>query len=57
MGFERAGNAASWLTEALVAPHVQGHGLPPPQEEALSESFLKPLVFGDQKASLASLSL
>ena len=36
---------------------MQRHGLSPPQElMALSESFLKPLVAGDQKASLASLS-
>ena len=33
---------------------VQGH--PPLGGMALSESFFKPLVAGDQKASLASLS-
>ena len=35
---------------------VQGHGLPPVQELWPSQSFFEPLVAGDQKASLASLS-
>ena len=36
---------------------MQRHGLSPSQElMALSEYFFKPLVAGDQKASLASLS-
>ena len=41
----------------LVVPSVQGHGLPLPQELwPYQESFFEPLVAGDQKASLASLS-
>ena len=28
----REGGAAAWLAGTLVAPSVQGHGLPPPQE-------------------------
>ena len=43
-----------------MAPHVQRHGLPRAASAAgvlaLSESFFKPLVGGDQKASLAGLS-
>ena len=51
-------SAAASLSGTLVVPSVQGHGLSPPQELyiALSESFFKLLVAGDQKASLASLS-
>ena len=51
---EREGGTAAWLMGALVASSVQGHGLLPPQ---CSQSFLKSLIAGDQKASLASLSL
>ena len=42
-----------------MAPSVQGHGLPPSTVGvmALSEPIIEPLVAGDQKASLASLSL
>ena len=50
---ECEGGAAAWLVGTLVAPSVQGHRLPPPQE---LWSFFKPLVAGDQKGSLASLS-
>ena len=50
---EHDGGAAAWLVGTLVAPSVQGHRLPPPQE---LWSFFKPLVAGDQKGSLASLS-
>ena len=50
------GGSAVWLVETLVAPGVQGHGLPLPQELWHHQSFFKPLVAGDQKASLASLS-
>ena len=46
------------LVGTLVATSVQGHGLPPPQELWPCQSLLfKPLVVGDQKTSLASLSL
>ena len=42
-----------------VASSVQGHGLSLPQElwaYQILESFFKPLIAGDQKTSLASLS-
>ena len=57
MRVEHEGGVASWLAGTLAAPSVQEHRLPPPQSIALSWSFLQPLVAGDQKASLASLSL
>ena len=42
----------------LAAPSVQGHGLPPLQELGPCQNlFFEPLVAGDQKASLASLSV
>ena len=42
----------------LAAPSVQGHGLPPLQELGPCQSlFFEPLVAGDQKDSLASLSV
>ena len=47
------GGSAAWLLETLVAPSVQGRGLPLPQELWPYHSFL---VVGDQKASLASVS-
>ena len=53
---EREGGAAAWLVGTLVAPSVQGHKLPPRQELWPYQSFFKPLVAGDQKASLAILS-
>ena len=54
---EREGGTAAWLAGTLVVPSVQGHGLPPPQELWPYQSlFFEPLVAGDQKASLASLS-
>ena len=54
---EQEGDAAAWLAETLAAPSVQGHGLPLPLDVWLYQSlFFKPLVAGDQKASLASLS-
>ena len=53
---EREGGAAAWLVGTLAVPSVQGHGLPLPQELWPYQSFFKPLVAGDQKASLASLS-
>ena len=54
---ESEGGPAAWLVGALVVPSVQGHrtasaaGVMAP-----SESFLEPVIAGDQKASLASLS-
>ena len=55
---EREGGAAAWLVGTLVTPSVQGHRLPPLQELGPCQSlFFQPLVAGDQKASLASLSL
>ena len=54
---ESEGGAASWLAGTLVAPTVQGHRLPPPQELRPYQSlFFEPLVSGNWKASLASLS-
>ena len=46
-----------WGLWRLTLCSVQGHGLPPPQELWPYQSFFKPLVAGDQKASSASLSL
>ena len=46
-----------WLVGTLEAPSVQGHGLPLLQELWPYQSIFEPLVAGDQKASLASLSL
>ena len=54
---EHEGGAAAWLAGTRAVPSVLGHGLPPPQELWPYQSlFFKPLVAGDQKASLASLS-
>ena len=44
------------LLGTLAASSVQGRGLPPLQELWPYQSFFEPLVAGDQKASLASLS-
>ena len=52
----REGGTAAWLVGTLVVSSVQGHGLPPPQELWLYQSLFEPLVAGNQKASLASLS-
>ena len=41
----------------LGAPSVQGHGLPPLQDLSPNQSFFEPPVAGNQKASLASLSV
>ena len=57
MRVEREGGIAAWLAGTLEAPSVQGLGLPPPQELWPNQSFFQPLVAGDQKASLASISL
>ena len=57
MRVEHEGGTAVWLAGTLAAPSVQGHGLPLPLDVWLYQSlFFKPLVAGDQKASLASLS-
>ena len=57
MKVECEGGAAAWLAGTQVAPSVQGHKFPPPQELWPYQSFVYPLVAGYQKASLASLSL
>ena len=57
MRVEHEGGALSVLVGTLAAPSVQGHGLPLLRELWLYQSFFKTLVAGDQKASLASLSL
>ena len=55
---EHEGGAAAWLAGTLAAPSVRGHGLPLPQELwPYQNLFSRPLVAGNQKASLASLSL
>ena len=58
MRVEHEGGAASWLVETLVVKSVQGHRLPLWQELWPYQSlFFEPLVAGDWKTSLASLSL
>ena len=48
---------ATRVAGTLVAPRVQGHGLSQPQNLWPYQSlFFKPLVPGDQKTSLATLS-
>ena len=56
MRVEHEGSTATWLAGTLEAPSVQGHGLPPLQELRPYHSLFEPLVAGNQKASLASLS-
>ena len=57
MRVECEGGAAVWLLGTLVGPSVQGHRLSLWQELWPYQSlFFKPLVAGDQKASLTSLS-
>ena len=53
---ECEGGAAAWLVGTLAAPSVQRHRLPLLQELWPYQSFLEPLVAGDQKAPLTSLS-
>ena len=61
---EHDGDAAAWVMGTLMAPNVQGHGLPQPQELWPYQSlfsllvclFFEPLVASNQKASFASLS-
>ena len=54
---EREAGTAAWLAGTPVVPSVQRYALPPPQELWPYQSIFEPLVAGDQKASLASLSL
>ena len=56
-GLECEDGAAASLVRTLVVPSVQRYGQPPPQESWPYQSIFEPLVAGDQKASLASLSL
>ena len=53
---EREGSTAVLVVGTLTVPSVQGHGLPL-QELWPCQSLFSRLVAGDQKASLASLSL
>ena len=54
---EHEGGSTAWLVGTLALPSVQGHRLPPPQELGPYHSlFWGPLVAGNQKVSLASLS-
>ena len=53
---ECEGGAAAWLVGTLWR-QVCRNCPPPTGVTALSESVFKPLVAGDQKASLANLSL
>ena len=56
MTVEHEGGTAAWHVGTLVAPSVQGHGLPLLQELWPYQSFFQLLVPGNQKAPLASLS-
>ena len=57
MRVECEGGTAAWLMGTLTVPSVQGHGLPLLQELWPYQSlFFQPLIAGNQKASLASLS-
>ena len=56
MRLEHEGGTTAWVTGMVVAPSVQGHGLPQTLELWPYQSFLEPLVAGDQKASLTSFS-
>ena len=51
------GSTAAWLAGTLAVPNVQGHRAITPVVEAVYQSlFFKPLLAGNQKASLASIS-
>ena len=54
---ECEGGATAWLVGTLAVPSMQGQTASAAGVMALSESFIKPLVAGNLKASLASLSL
>ena len=56
MRVECEGGTAAWLVGTLAVPTVQGHSASAPGVMVLSESFFEPIVAGDQKAFLASLS-
>ena len=54
---EHEGGAAAWFAGTLVVPMYSGAWTASMAGVmTLSESFFEPLVAGDQKASLASLS-
>ena len=53
---EREAGAAAWLVGTLAVPSVQGHRFPLLQEVWPYQSFLEPLVAGDQ-ASGRSFSI
>ena len=57
MRVKQEGGTAAWLEGTLEAPSGQGHGLPLRQELRPYQSFFQPLEAGNQKVSLASLSL
>ena len=57
MRVDHEGGTTAWLTGTLAAQSVQGQGLSLTGVMALSEYFYEPLVTGDQKPSLISLSL
>ena len=56
MRVERESGTAAWVAGTLVAPSVQRQELPLPKGVRAYQTFFEPLVAGDQKASLASLS-
>ena len=57
MRVECEGSAAAWLAGTLAALCAGKQTASAPEVMALSESFFEPLVAGNQKVSLASLSL
>ena len=59
MRVEHESGITAWIEGTLAVPSVQGHGPPLTHTGVMapSESFYEPLVAGDQKTSLASLSL
>ena len=57
MRVEHEDDSVAWLVGTLVAPSVQGHRLPPPQELWPYQSLFLSLVAGNQKAPLANLSV
>ena len=56
MRVEHEGDAAAWVMGTLLAPSVQGYELPLLQELWPYQSLFEPLVTGNHKASLTSLS-
>ena len=57
MRVECEGDTASWPVGTLTTPCAWTRTASTAGVMALAESFFEPLVAGDQKASLASLSL